>query len=273
MAEPTADPAATATASAATTTAPVTGAPPAAPQPGAATTATSQSTGAEATSSNSFDAAPIEEAFGLPAGTLKDVKDNDSALSAVDEYINKVTVAGIGLPSPLEQAKLAAPVAAAPATPQPGQPAAKPVEGQPQYMTRADLDAYYAEKETAQQTAQFNAFMGELDRRLDAEIDSWASPQYGVGKQRNVKQIKAHAEVKDMIKTHIAGAVATGQVLPQAEILARRIRRLEDTTYTPGKPVQAAAPLGTPGAAKAVTTENKDGPRNIHEAVLGRKIS
>lgn len=261
------DPAANATASAATTTAPVPGAPPVVLQPGAATTATSQSTGAEATSSNSFDAASIEEAFGLPAGTLKDVKDNDSALSAVREYTDKLTVAGIGVESPLGKP------AEAPAAKQAGQPAAPPAEGdKPQYLTKADIDKLFADRDKAQQTQQTGAMLTELDRRLEAEINSWASPKYGVGKQRTFKQVKAFNDLKDMIVTHIAGAATTGQQLPIGEVLARRVRLLDDETYKPTVAGAAAVPLGTPGAAKAVTDANKDGPRNIHEAVMKRKI-
>lgn len=261
------EPAATPPASAAAPTVPAT----AAPATPAATTVTSPSTAAAATSSDSFDAASIEEAFGLPAGTLKDVKDTDSALSAVREYTDKLTVAGLGVESPLGKP---AEVPAVPAAKQPGQPAAATAEGdKPQYLTKTDLDKLFADREQAQQEKQTTAMLAELQRRLDAEVDTWASPKYGVGKQRTVKQIRAKKDLDDLILTHIGGATVTGTTLPVAEVLARRIRLLDDETYKPTVAGAAVVPLGTPGAAKAVTTENKEGPRNIHEAVLGRRIS
>lgn len=247
---------------------------PATANPAAATTATSPSTAGEATSSDSFDAASIEEAFGLPAGALKDVKDSDSALSAVREYTDKVTAAGLGLESPFAApAAPAAPAAVAAPAKQPGQPAAKAGEVEtPTYLTKADIDKMFADREQEQQTKQSNAMLAELQRRLDAEVDIWASPKYGVGKQRTVKQIRAKKDLDDLILTHIAGASAMGDSLPVAEVLARRVRLLDDETYKPGVAGAAAVPLGTPGASKAAASEAKEGPRNIHEAVLGRRV-
>lgn len=245
---------------------------PATANPAAATTATSPSTAGEATSSDSFDAASIEEAFGLPAGALKDVKDTDSALSAVREYTDKVTAAGLGLESPFA-APAAPAVVTAPAK-QPGQPAVAPAEGEkPTFLTKADIDKMFADRDHEQQTKQSNAMLAELQRRLDAEVDIWASPKYGVGKQRTVKQIRAKKDLDDLILTHIAGASAMGDSLPVAEVLARRVRLLDDETYKPGVAGAAAVPLGTPGASKVAASEAKEGPRNIHEAVLGRRIS
>lgn len=235
---------------------------------GAATglnTTGAESGAAEQTDDGAFDAESLEMSFGLPPGSLKDVKDEASALEALKEMTDKTLLAGLGQSFNPAEEKSAAEIAA-----ENDKAAGKSAEGKKGDETKADtellnrlkaLEAREAkrEKELTQDR------LAEVDRRLIAEVDKWASPKYGVSGSRNYNQTKAVKELRDdLIPNYLGGAQASGLGIPTIEIVARRVRVHSDDTFKPAKKDDKAGSLGTPGKSRDGNDSKQ--PRNIHAA-------
>lgn len=254
-----------------------TGQPPSDPQPDPNDSANDTGTSIESGSSESqeqvetetdeFNPSEYEQTFGLPAGTLKDATDAESALAAVREYADRTLTAGLGFDFQGQQ------------KPAETKAAAKGAEDKSdgeKGSGNAELDALRAElvevKGMLQQNAQAQQqrMEQELERRISAEIDSWDSPKYGKSQSRNFNQTKADKEIRELMVTHITGLHAHGQPAPEVEKLLRQVRAFHDSDYSPAAPKQKQAPLGTPNAA-AKQAQAGNAPRNIHEALMGNR--
>lgn len=215
---------------------------------------------------DNFDAESLEVSFGLPPGSLKDVKDQASALAAVRDLTDKTLVAGLGLPAS------AADDAEQKSEKGGKKPDAAKTKGTP---VNEEIEALRAELSEVkgfiveQTKMQKQQLVAEVDRRLDAEVDSWASPKYGVNGSRNYKQTKAYKALRDeLVPRYLGGAQTAGVAIPTIEIVARRIRVHDDDTFTPTvtkKADEKEKPLGTPGARRDPSGKE---PNNIHEALM-----
>lgn len=214
-----------------------------------------------------FDAAAVETAFGMPAGSLADCQDNASALEAVRGFTDKTLMAGLGLGG-------AGGERPADERPPGKQPAAKNKAATQADSGNAELDAMRAELAEVKgflktQQDQYTSSLGEqLNQRIDTEIDAWKSPKYGVGKTRNYRQAKAAGELRELLKTHVAGLQASGQPISQVEPLLRRVRAFDDETYSPAKPASGAASLGKPGGRQGTVGGGDKTPQTIHHALM-----
>ena len=226
------------------------------------TTETADETPAE------FNPATLEATFGMPAGSLKDCKDQSEALDEIREYTDKVLIAGMGLEHTTGNVQKANETKATKAE-------TKATGG------NAELDALRAElvevkQSIAKQTeAQEARVLAELDTRISSTIDSWKSPKYGVGKNRNFKQVKATRDLRQLLVTHVAGLQATGEPVVGVEMLLQRVRAFDDETFDPKKAGGATAHvLGTPGVGKdglAKGGTNDKLPRSIHHALMANQ--
>lgn len=221
-------------------------------------------TGTVTPTDDAFNAEQLEQSFGLPPGSLKDVKDEASAFTVIRDFTDKTLTAGLGLTEPAR-------------IPEP-EPTKKPAEdgkAKPTTPINEEVQALRAEmaevkgflsKQIEQQNQQF---AHELDQRVSAEIDGWKSPKYGVGTNRNYKQTKAVKELKELLVTHVAGLKATGQPVSTVEVLLRRARLFDDDGYTNAFDMvsKTNTPLGTPGARRDLGGKDS-APKNIHEALM-----
>lgn len=202
-----------------------------------------------------FDPAAVAAMYGVPAGTLSGVEDMDGAISAIRSYTDQKLIAGLGADDDEET------------PPPPAKVAADDKKG-----GNAEIDALRAElaEVKASVSKQFDRELkqkeSELDRRIKAEIDSWQSPRYGVGKTRNFNQTKATKNLSKLLRTHIRGHEAGGEPLPLIEVLLRQVRVFDDDTFKPTTTKAAdKGAVGTPGTSRE-TKEDKDAPRSIHHA-------
>lgn len=227
------------------------------------TTEQTSSSGTETAGDNDgeFNPAEYEASFGLPAGSLKDVTDADSALKVIREHTDKLLIAGLSAGGAADL-----PTAEEKPAPKPKADDKKPVAS-----GNAEIDALRAElaevKGTiANQTkAQQQSQLQELDRRILTEIDSWKSPKYGVGTTRNYKQVKATRALREILLTHVAGYQATGQPIPLVETALRQVRVHDDEDYKPVVKKKDGA-LGTPG--RSGKSGGDTTPANIHQALM-----
>ena len=208
-----------------------------------------------------FDVAVIEKEYGLPVGTLKDAKDEQSAYEAIKTFTDSTLTAGGFGGGAVEQ--LGTP-------PAKGKEVAKTVDTIE--ALRAELDEVkgFLVKQQEGQRAQLEA---ELNRRVDSRINKWNSDKYGVAGKRTYKQTKAVKEFKEiLLPNHVQGVVNSHMPVDQeVEVYMERLRLHDDETYAPGGKKQSAKdikPLGTPGGNSGGAGGSKDGsPRNIHEAL------
>lgn len=217
-----------------------------------------------------FNAESLELSFGLPPGSLKDVKDEASALEAVRNFTDKVLTAGLAVGTNTRVSD--EPVTSDTAVSK-KQPAEKK-EGEQKSAASAELDAMRAELAEVkgylaeQQRQHQNQLLAEVDRRLAAEVDSWESAKFGVTGSRNYNQTKAFKQLRDeLIPNYLGGAQATGLSIPTIEVVARNVRVHTDDTYKPGQnKADTSQAMGTPGTRKEAN--DKAAPKNIHEALL-----
>lgn len=228
-----------------------------------------------------FDASKMEVTYGLPEGTLQDVKTEDEANQRIREHVDKLLSAGL-MARPNQGADPNAnsgsdDSAAAAATKQGDAAAGKEGKDDSGNTDMAAIQKKLQEMEQRfqqQEEEKFNSLLQEAGRRLVAEVDSWESPKYGKGSNRNYNQLKAVEELRDLVTQHVAGAQVQGKNPPTIEAIARQVRKFHDDAATSnnkqddkkdsGGRSSGQPPLGTPGGA------NKQGdnsaPRNIHQA-------
>lgn len=224
-----------------------------------------------------FSPRQYEESLGFPAGSLKDCGTEEEALAKIrqmtDDYLN----AGIGRVEPTEE---------------PGTPTEKNADAQKQApnpttlesLTKKvdELSAVIAaqQKQTAEyQQANEQRALQEINQRLTKEVDSWASPKYGVSGTRSYEQNRALREFRNRVGDFVAGQSASDRACPTIEAVARSCWAHEDAKAfadhvngkKPGK--KSPPPLGTPG--NATSPRGKDSPTNIHNAVFkdGRLVN
>jgi len=220
----------------------------------------------ESETTEEFDASIFEVEFGLPEGSLKDAKSADDVMAIVRESVDKTLIAGLGQPAPTQQP--AAPAGFQSAADVIAKGGKKDGEGAAKLAPeiQAQFEAMQKRIDELEGASQ-RAVAQDLERRLQKEIDSWKSDKYGSGKTRNFKQARAKKELEELIITHALGFRATGQAIPDVEVLARQVRAFDDDTYKPTAKKPAQTPLGTPGTGKADKGGAKE-PRNIHEALM-----
>lgn len=117
--------------------------------------------------------------------------------------------------------------------------------------------------------AQFAAQQQQLESRLATAIDRFASPKYGVGRNRTLAQTQQAQAFRGKVLAYADTLARMGEPLPTIEVLAEQVRRIDDNTFKPdaAKPAPPA-PLGTPGTNRDARYGGADQPRNIHEAVM-----
>lgn len=199
------------------------------------------------------------------------MKDEKSAIEAVRSFTDKILTAGLGFASAATtETKVEKPVVKA--EEKPAEKAAAAATG-----ANAEIDSLRAELRevkgmlTEQSQRQHQNGLLELDRRVEAKIDSWASPKYGVKGNRNYKQTKAAKEFKDvLIPNLLAGRQAAGlPINQQIEVYMEQLRLHDDENYTPSKKDgDKSAALGTAGAQKAAAGAAGAAPRSIHQALI-----
>lgn len=229
-----------------------------------ATVLTSETSGN--TAAAEFNGNEYEQSFGLPAGTLKDVKDAESALAIIRSHTDKTLLAGDtyvgGATVPAAEttaAKIGAAAAAAPVT-----------GGNPELdALRAEVNELKGDREKERTAANHREVVEQL-RRFESEVDSWASPKYGVTGHRTYDQQRAYRGLMGLGSTHIAGYVATNQASPAPEHVARQVRVFDDKDYKPTQNT-TAKPVGTPGSGSKAANASASEPRNIHEALMGSR--
>jgi hypothetical protein len=209
--------------------------------------------------STEFDPEFYEETFGLPAGSLKDVTDAQSALDMIRTFTDRTLIAGLGGfagGADVPQTK------AAPAT-----PAVPKAEEKKAETTPTDFEKFKAELmsefEAKLNAERATAAQAEIARRIAAKIDSWGSAKYGVGQARTYKQAREAKRLAEMVYEHANAAAALGQQVT-VESTLERLRLIDDETYTPTK---KKAQVGTPGAGGNMGAKGDKMPRNIHEAL------
>ncbi len=224
------------------------------------------------TSDDAFDAPSYEQSFGLPTGTLDGVEDAEGALEAIRGYTDETLTAGL-LSNSIAGVT---PATAAGEGDSKSDAAVKLLnEAVKKESGNTELDALRAglaevkESLAIREKIDHDTRVAEINRRVDSEIDVWASPKYGTTKSRNFKQAKAMKELQELVETHIAGSNAQGKSPPIVESLLRQVRTFHDDEYKPA-PVKknSDAALGSPGTGSR-STKGDDGPSNIHEALMG----
>lgn len=214
-------------------------------------------------SETEFDPGFYEETFGLPAGSLKDVTDAQSALDMIRTYTDRTLITGLagfsgGADIPDTKAASNAEQRVAD-----DKKAGAPTDFE---KLKAELRA---EWQTELRQQQEQAMMAETTRRVAAKIDSWGSPKYGVGNNRNYKQAREAKRLIEMVFDHARVAAARGEaVTPEATL--ERLRLIDDETYVPSK---GKAQVGTPGAGGKMGAKGDAAkmPRSIHEALMQNK--
>lgn len=214
-------------------------------------------------SETEFDAEFYEETFGLPAGSLKDVTDAQSALDMIRTFTDRTLISGLaGFTGGAD-----IPVSKAPVTP-PAAPKAEEKKGEASPTDfekfKAEMMAEFEAKLNAERSA---AAQAEIARRISSKIDSWGSAKYGVGTARTYKQAREAKRLAEMVYEHANAAAALGQQVT-VESTLERLRLIDDETYTPTK---QKAQVGTPGAGGKMGAKGDAAkmPRNIHEALRG----
>jgi hypothetical protein len=216
-----------------------------------------------------FNAESLEISFGLPPGSLKDVKDEASAYEAVRTMTDKILAAGVGFAPTTDDADANATKTTTTMV------AEKKPAAESKTAANPELDALRAEMaevkgmltRQTQQTQQQMA--NDLKRRMTDKMDSWASPKYGVKGNRNYKQTQAAKEFEDkLLPNLLAGYQAAGLPIDQTiETYMERLRVFDDENYKPTKKgADKSAALGTPGSTKSVGGDKS--PRSIHHALM-----
>ena len=222
-----------------------------------------------------FDAASYEASFGLPQGELDGVENAEDALVAIRNYTDKTLTAGLGVgqaPNPVVEAakvaKIANTVPAGKGVPETAIKGASTTPNPELDELRAELKEV-KDSLVATKKRDYDKAVAEINHRVEAEIDKWASPLYGTSKSRNYKQTKSKAELNELIQTHLAGFDVRGKTPPVVESLLRQVRTFHDDTYVPTvERVSAAETLGAPGTGSNIAKKT-GGPANIHEALMG----
>jgi len=214
-------------------------------------------------SENDFDSESLELSFGLPPGSLKDVKDEASALEMLRSHTDQTLLKGLRIEPEQSQAEF-------PAITKPAQgkdSAEGTPDGEPAMLKRiAALESKLEDREKQFQAQQ----LADIERRLMSEVDSWASPKYGVTGSRTYNQTKAVRElVFELIPNYARGARSEGSQLPEPETIARRLRVHTDETYKPSKRKADSGTSGTPGQRRE-PAESKQA-RSIHDRVFNMK--
>jgi len=245
--------------------------------PAAQTGATGTTTTESTPGTDTFDAAQFAADFGLPATEFTEVKDEAAALAKLRDLTDRALTAGIGFsdefvdeepaPTPAAPASTAAKVAEA---------VAKTGEATPPGFAElqkevADLKAALSKQATDNEVS----LKVQLNKRLAAVVDSWASPKYGVSGSRTYKQTKAFNDFTAQLKELVPGLVKTSQPIPVIETAALRLWSYDDPDgfdasrkgKKGGTAAAAVAPLGTPGQQNSKGTAGADAPGNIHEAL------
>lgn len=214
-------------------------------------------------SETEFDPEFYEETFGLPAGSLKDVTDAQSALDMIRSFTDRTLIAGLsGFTGGADVPE----TKAAPAVPAAPKAEEKKGEATPTDFAKfkAEMMAEFDAKLNAERSA---AAQAAIAQRISAKIDSWSSPKYGVGTARTYKQAREAKRLAEMVYEHANAAAALGQQVT-VESTLERLRLIDDETYAPSK---AKAQVGTPGAGGKMGAKGDASkmPRNIHEALRG----
>jgi len=195
---------------------------------------------------DAFDPTPFEQEFGLGAGSLKDAKSVDDVLAKIaanpfDDLFDESDADNPSEP-----------------------PAPNEVEALKQQLAELQQQNQSLQQHLESHLAAQKA---EVARRLDAAIDGFASPKYGVGKNRTLKQVQAAAALREKVERFALGLAHAGEEIPPIEVLAARVRQFDDDTFKPtAKPVDRT-PLGTPGTQRGGSQVNGEQPRSIHHAL------
>jgi hypothetical protein len=221
-----------------------------------------------------FNAAQFESDFGLAPGSLAGVTDEAAAIVKVREFTDRALTAGIGFESSFvdEDSVPAAPAAAPVSTAE--QIAAAAKAGTTPGLAELQKEVADLKASLAKQSADNEAGLKvQLNKRLAAVVDSWASPKYGVAGHRTYKQTKAFNDFTGQLKELVPGLAKTSQPIPVIETAALRLWSYDDPEgfdahrkgAKPAEGAAGAAPLGTPGRQ---TEKGGDlSPHNIHEAL------
>lgn len=213
------------------------------------------------TETNEFDASQYEDVFGLPAGYLKGLESEEDAFEKIRSYADEKLKAGFegyfagGADSPADGSQQTTDSTKS------SEDTKGAGEDSEYHKIRAELDEIKSHLVAERQQRQQHTLQ-EIERRLEAEVDSWGSKKYGTRKDRTFSQLKEYHSLRELIGTHLRGFIAEGSAPPVIEKAVRQARMFHDDTYKPSAPKKKQEPLGTPGAAKETTPGS---PRNIHE--------
>lgn len=116
--------------------------------------------------------------------------------------------------------------------------------------------------------AQLAAQRSEIERRMSAAIDAFASPKYGVGRNRNIAQLTATNALREKIRKTVNALAHAGEQIDSIETIAARVRQFDDDSFVLGaKPPAPCEPLGTPGVGRGGSKIGGEQPRTIHHAL------
>jgi hypothetical protein len=209
---------------------------------------------------SSFNPCELEEAYGLPEGTLKDAKSEQEAFDLVRSYTDNTLLASLdeGEPAPAEEQTTKAAA-------KDEKPASGGNEEVDKLRAKVDKLEGYLTKQLEQEQKRVSA---ELVRRFNARVDSWKSAKYGTSGKRTYKQKVAVDSLGKLIADQGRVEASAGRVVA-IESLADRARIWDDESFQPGvkKTAETQAPVGTPGGHRQTATNDKL-PRNIHEALI-----
>lgn len=224
----------------------------------------------DASEAAEFDAAEWETQYGFEPGALADCKSAEEAIATIAEAADKTILAGL-------TSKPAAEADGSPFTQTKPDGKDEPGSGK---TGNAEIDALKAElnlikSEIGQsKAAAEQAQLQQLEQRLDREIDKWASPKYGTGKNRNSKQYRQYQGFRDEMRSYVAGKIAMGKAVSNddLEAIARQVRVFHDDTYKPTaqKLAENQQPLGKPGTSTDMRPGDKQ-PKNIYEVIQNLK--
>jgi len=231
----------------------------------------------EDASGEEFSSAALEKQFGFPDGSLKDYKDEKSALEAIQHFTDEALQAGLDLAT-----------TTAPPTSQPdaetdetaetdataGSSATKPTDAA--LTSQKELEQRIARLENSAQQrdqAQFEASKRAVEQRLVSHIDKWKSPKFGVSGNRTYKQKKAVMAFRNtLLNEYVPGLYETKQGIPVVETAADRLLAYDDPDeYVRQRNSKKGAnkrdTLGTPGGSSSAGAGGNS-PSNIHEAAF-----
>jgi hypothetical protein len=231
------------------------------------------------TETESYDSRKYEESLGFPAGSLKNCKTEEAALIEIRKLTDAALSAGLGVGTAEESD---GPVETTPVDAAPKQ-APKPttIEGLQAEIVKLNsrLDIRDSREAEAHKIASKRA-AALIEHRLEAEVDAWASPVFGVKGSRTYAQTRELTKFKDITYDFINGLQTDkGKPVPTIEAVARSCWAYVDpkafashVNHKSSKK-EDQTPLGTPGSS--TSPADKDSPTNIHSAVFrnGRFVS